>query len=282
MSEDMKFIITEWERCINRAVLLSEKLDSSLNEVIMDGGKSFAEYEGWAGMSSAKVRHFFNNLCKQMGFERDVRYLEIGTWAGSTLLSFIHKNQSVISYASAIDNFTQFQEQGVDVRTVLENGVNSIVSLPYSENALIDGSPVTDDYEIVFHKVDNSDNFKFQFLDADCFTLDKSRLLGKYNVYFYDGPHHAFGDDDNYGNTQDGYSYFDDCLDEVFVTIIDDWTREHVQKDWRDISKKMNYEICYEKVMVGEGGAETNPNWRDDWWNGLYVAVIKKSLDGGS
>ena len=40
----------------------------------------------------------------------------------------------------------------------------------------------------------------------------------------------------------------------------------------------MNYEICYEKIMVGEGGAETNPDWRDDWWNGVYVAVIRKSF----
>tara|TARA_Y100000310_G_C20465994_1_gene707685 strand:- start:67 stop:915 length:849 start_codon:yes stop_codon:yes gene_type:complete len=280
MNKDMKFIITEWERCIDRAADLSDKLDSNLNNIVMDGGKTFADYEGYAGMSSPKVRHFFNNLCKQLGFEQDVRYLEVGTWAGSTLLSFIHKNQSVIRHASAIDNFSQFQDTEFDVRCGLEDGVKSIVTAPYNEDILIEGSPITDDYELIFHKVDDNDNFKFQFLDCDCFELDKSRLFGKYNVYFYDGPHHAFGDKDNYGNTQDGYSYYDDCLDDVFVTIIDDWTREHVQKDWGDISKKMNYEICYEKIMVGKGGAETNPDWRNDWWNGVYVAIVKKSLKG--
>ena len=39
------------------------------------------------GMSSAKVRHFLNNLCSKP----NTHYLEIGVWKGSTFLASLFK-----------------------------------------------------------------------------------------------------------------------------------------------------------------------------------------------
>ena len=42
------------------------------------------------------------------------------------------------------------------------------------------------------------------------------------------------------------------------------------------MSKELNYEICYEQELIGDGGIEDNPNYGVDWWDGYYTAVIKK------
>src|SRR5271156_5203500 len=54
------------------------------------------------GMSGRKYRIFINNLVKNV---RNPRYLEIGTWAGSTLCSAINGNDVT---AVAIDNWSEF------------------------------------------------------------------------------------------------------------------------------------------------------------------------------
>lgn len=54
------------------------------------------------GMSSPKVRHLLNNICHYM---EDTRYLEIGTWKGSTLISAAYKNQGTYI---GVDNFEHF------------------------------------------------------------------------------------------------------------------------------------------------------------------------------
>ena len=57
------------------------------------------------GMSSDKVRHLLNNLCSR----KDTRYLEIGTWKGSTWISALYRNENVVTKATAIDNWTEYE-----------------------------------------------------------------------------------------------------------------------------------------------------------------------------
>ena len=56
------------------------------------------------GMSGVKSRHFFNNICSC----DDTRYLEIGSFHGSTFSSALYKNKI---QAVAIDNWCQFGYQ---------------------------------------------------------------------------------------------------------------------------------------------------------------------------
>jgi len=53
------------------------------------------------GMSGTKTRHFYNNL---LNFE-DARYLEIGTWKGSSVCSAMYKNNAKVV---CIDNWSEF------------------------------------------------------------------------------------------------------------------------------------------------------------------------------
>lgn len=100
------------------------------------------------GMSGLKTRHFYNNLVAMP----DARYLEIGTWKGSSVCAAMCGNEAVVV---CIDNWSQF------------------------------GGP-KDDFLRNFetHRGKND----ARFLEADCFEVDVT-ALPKINIYMYDGDH---------------------------------------------------------------------------------------------
>jgi hypothetical protein len=102
------------------------------------------------GMSGKKYRHFINNLVRFLG---DARYLEVGTWAGSTLCSAINQNSV---RATAIDNWSQF---GGPKARFLENLATFRTPQAYV-------NVIEDD----FRSVDFSS-------------------IGKFDIYLFDGPH---------------------------------------------------------------------------------------------
>lgn len=89
------------------------------------------------GMSGKKYRYFINNLIASI---EDARYLEIGSWRGSTLCSAMWMNKLS---AIAIDNWSQFGGPKEDFIKNVEAAMNPDISLavidrdyrtvPYSE-----------------------------------------------------------------------------------------------------------------------------------------------------
>ena len=102
------------------------------------------------GMSGLKYRFFINKL---VGSVPNARYLEIGSWAGSTLCAAIHGN---VVTAVAVDDWSQF---GGPKNHFIEN------VLLYRTA----GAEVT-------------------FIEADFRKVDYT-LMNFYNVYLFDGPH---------------------------------------------------------------------------------------------
>jgi len=100
------------------------------------------------GMSGIYTRHFYNNIMSM----DDARYLEIGTWKGSSVCSAMCNNKATVV---CIDNWSEF---GGPKEEFLEN----------------------------FEKFKGQNNA--QFIEADCFTIDVS-TLPKFNVYMFDGNH---------------------------------------------------------------------------------------------
>lgn len=125
---------------VKNSIVNGFKRKSNLNKPVLD----------IHGMSSAKVRHFLNNLCSL----QDASYLEVGTWKGSTFIASLFNNGS-IKQAIAIDNWSKF------------------------------GGP----YEEFLHNCSSFlGSQKYQAYFEDCFTVDKSSFL-PVNIYFYDGDH---------------------------------------------------------------------------------------------
>jgi hypothetical protein len=100
------------------------------------------------GMSGEMTRHLYNNI---LNFE-DARYLEIGTWKGSTICSAMVGNQATVL---CIDNWSEF------------------------------GGPKN---EFIKNFTKYKGNNKAEFLEQDCFTVDVNEL-NKFNIYMYDGEH---------------------------------------------------------------------------------------------
>jgi hypothetical protein len=121
------------------AVTLGWLENSKLTQEIMDID----------GMSSPKVRHFLNHVT---AFP-ECRYLEIGCWKGSTLISALYGNPA---HHWAVDNWSQF-----------------------------DGP--RDQLVANFKKFIGSDP---NLIDRDAFSLDPVAAgITGVNVYFYDGDH---------------------------------------------------------------------------------------------
>jgi hypothetical protein len=100
------------------------------------------------GMSGIHTRHFYNNIMSM----DDARYLEIGTWKGSSVCSAMCNNKATVV---CIDNWSEF---GGPKQEFLEN----------------------------FEKFKGENNAKF--IESDCFAVDVS-TLPKFNVYMFDGDH---------------------------------------------------------------------------------------------
>ena len=123
---------------ISLALENTELLKSNLNKEILE----------MEGMSGYKTRHFYNNLCSFS----DTRYLEIGSWKGSSLCSAMYKN--TIS-CTAIDNWSLW-----------EGPKNEFLK----------------NYET--YKGNNN----AKFIENDCWNVDINKL-DKVNIYMYDGHH---------------------------------------------------------------------------------------------
>ena len=102
------------------------------------------------GMSGIKSRHFFNNICSY----DDTRYLEIGSFHGSTFCAALYENNIK---AVSIDNWSQFGDQNPK-----EHFLNNL------------------------EKYKGSSDVKF--IEKDSWEVDIENLP-KFNVYFYDSNH---------------------------------------------------------------------------------------------
>lgn len=105
-----------------------------------------------SGMSGKKYRYLINKIASSL---EDARYLEIGSWKGSTLCSVLANN---LIQATAIDNWSQFDGP----REEFFDNVNKTLKL----------------------------DTKLTVLEQDFKSVDYSQL-GQFNMYLFDGPHTA-------------------------------------------------------------------------------------------
>ncbi len=134
--DKIRQLVAHVAMCFEKA----ERLDSKIPQYIKE----------MEGMSSEKTRHFYNNLLSIP----DVRYLEIGTWKGSSSCSAMYGNKADVVL---IDNFSEF----------------GVVRDEFMEN---------------FNKFKGGNNAVF--IEQDCFEVDIAQFgSNKFNIYLYDGNH---------------------------------------------------------------------------------------------
>ena len=116
----------------------TDNLESNLTEEVLN----------MEGMSGKKTRHFYNNLCSL----EKARYLEIGSWKGSSNCSALCNNKLT---CLCIDNWSEF---GGPKEEFLQN----------------------------FNKYKGTNDA--QFLERNCWDI-RTSSIGRFNIYMYDGDH---------------------------------------------------------------------------------------------
>lgn len=122
----------------------------SFREAMADQSKIDPAVLAIEGMSGRKYRQFINNLIRLLP---NPRYLEVGSWAGSTLCSVVNGN--TVS-ATVIDNWSEFggpKEKFISNVTALKSETSTV-------------TVIESDFRVVDYTA-----------------------IGKHNVYLFDGPH---------------------------------------------------------------------------------------------
>lgn len=109
-------------------------------------------------------------------------------------------------------------------------------------------------------------NLSYNISSADCFKLNLESLITQpVTIYFYDGGHTEI-------EQEMAFTYYDKAFDDVFIAIVDDWNlNKAVEQGTRTAFEKLGYQILFEIVLPNRRYSDI-----ENWWNGLYVAVIRK------
>ena len=181
-------------------------------------------------MSGIKTRHFYNNLLNT----EDARYLEIGTWKGSSVCSAMCNNKAKVV---CIDNWSEFGGPKVEFLYNFQRFIG-----------------------------DND----ARFIENNCFEIDVL-TLPKFNIYLYDGNH------TNESHYRALLHYYN-CLDNIFIFVVDDWNWEDVRNGTRNSIQNLNLKILYEREirLTFDNSHTPQELGRNTWWNGIYVAILEK------
>lgn len=105
-------------------------------------------------------------------------------------------------------------------------------------------------------------------IQDDIFTLDTSDIKDV-DLFFYDGPH-------DHENVSKAVVKYADCLADTAILVFDDANWNDTVTGADEGIEKAGLIKTYSKKMLN---SVENPN---EWWNGLYIVVVRKTLQNFS
>ena len=177
-------IIKEGDWTLPQAVILDQAF-----ELAKQHNTKLSSYTmNMQGMSGRKYRTLINRLVEKTP---DARYLEVGSWKGSTVCSAMDGNTGVFK---CIDNWYE----GSHIKVDFETNTKQLLT----------------------------DNTDFSFIYNDFRNVDY-HALGKFNIYMFDGPHEK---QDQYDGIYYALPALDDCytliVDDYNVEPVQSGTRD--------------------------------------------------------
>ena len=164
------------------------------------------------------------------------QYLEVGVHKGGTFTASV-SNNSNLKEIFAVDSFESDKENEND---------KAQPQFVYWANKL------------------KSPESNFTLIVSDSFQVDLSLLPKGIDIYLYDGDH-----SEEY--QRKALTYFKDNLADEFIFLCDDFGWDEVQQGTRKGIEDAGYIILFEQYMASKGSHDN-----DSWWNGFYVALLKK------
>jgi len=188
------------------------------------------------GASGKKYRYMINNF---IGSLDDARYLEIGTWAGSTTCSAIYGNKVK---CHAMDNWSEF------------------------------GGPRDKFFENINQTKLASPELDFSFTEASFQTVDFNNI-GKYNVYMFDGPHQ---EQDQYNALALAAPALDDTF--VYICDDWNWikVRNGTLRAIETLNLKTVASMEIRTRQEENWGCPDLMSEASDWHNGYFMAILTR------
>ena len=191
-----------------------------------------------------------------------VKYLEVGSYKGSTMAAAICGNGAAIQRADSVEDFSEFD--GAAARDLLRKNVRKCESSAVEESSrrksrkqrmFVEGGsgsppppPPPPFAGVTFHES------RFQNP-----ALLKGGLADSgFNLYLYDGPH---AEQDHY----DALALLLPALADEFVLVVDDWAWLSVKGGTRRAIAELGLEVLWGAEAAGP-----------DWHNGCFVGVFRK------
>lgn len=211
----------------------------ALDTAYLNQSRATGLRKGYGGVA---FRHFMN----AMGSIADVRYLEVGTFNGTSLFSFVEGNHKTIGKVVAIDSW----DPG---------------NVPYSEDNVRD----IRDGVIAALELYEFDSI-VTVIERDCWQVNAKEVIaalgGKAHVYFYDAGHSA---SDHYA----ALPQFLSVMENTFVLIVDDWSWTSVKRGTYSALRSLPLEVIAELSI---DTIKSEPHFNLQWHNGVGVFVINK------
>lgn len=166
-------------------------------------------------------------------------YLEVGSAMGATLCAVLKDNPI---HAIAVDNWKEnIQPQSPNAASLPDNTIDNFIS---NINKF-------------------KGNSKVDIFNGDMFDVDTSMFANLVKMFFYDGPHDK-------ETTKLAVEHFYPTFSNETILIFDDANWEGVVEGAREGINSVGGHVVYEKLILNQ---IENPN---EWWNGLYILVVKK------
>ncbi|MAJ23076.1 MAG: hypothetical protein CBC24_04355 [Candidatus Pelagibacter sp. TMED64] len=225
----------------------SKNLRLSFFQALSLKSKISDEIKFMTGMSGKKYRYLINHLVSLI---ENPRYLEIGSWAGSTVCSALYGNKAK---AVCIDNWLKF-----DTEEYLKKVYNT--------------KDQKKEFEENIEKIKKtSENIEFKFIESD-FRKVNYKEIGNFNIYCYDALHDE-------KSQFEGIEIAQPALDDIFILIIDDWNWQEVRNGTLKAIEKLNISII-SKIEIKTTQDNSIPKLflgqYSDWHNGYFIAVCEK------
>lgn len=193
------------------------------------------EILNYKGMSGRKTRHLYNNLLDIP----DAKYLEIGTWYGSSSISAVYKNKVDALF---IDNWSQF---GGD-RKIFQDTIEKYITKESS----------------------------CELLETDCWKVNTNKIRKDFNIYLYDGGH---TEEDHYQALNYYYDNLDDIF--IFLVDDWCWSDVRNGTWTAIKEKNLQVRFLQEIFLSPEDlTGFPNHKGKDTWWNGVSIFVLEKSI----
>ncbi len=215
---------------------LFKKIEISLKKALSCETKLRNDIIKMSGLSGRKFRVMLNHLIDKI---QNPKYLEIGSWLGSTACSACFNNKLKIT---CIDDWSQNFNKNLIPKNEFKKNIKKVIT----------------------------DDIQLNLIQQNFREINFSSI-GRFNIYLYDAGH-------TYNDHFDAIDVVLPALTKKFILIVDDWNWKQVRQATNDAIKKNSLKIISQISIrtTRDDSSALITSENSDWHQGCSFIILKK------